>query len=142
MALVVDEWKNYHNENGGGATIAQVTEDGDCLTYGGQRLIVTAGDRVARTSRPDEYVLVQDFDVWTEGEPTKPPNDDPTPRGGGHKQAVDVTELEADGTFNPSKFNAKDVNTYLSRDDISDEEYVRVREAEVAGKNRKSALPE
>lgn len=128
----VYEWKTYHNEKGSQIEIAEVPEDhpGHIVTYGGQTVPVKAGDRVARTTRPDEFVVVSDFDDWNEGEvgANDVPEDD------------DTVPVEADrpDDYDPENDTVVGVKRELqrARDNGDEARFNTILENERDGKNR------
>lgn len=118
---------DYENENGGTMRVAEVEEDGTVSTYGGQLLNVKAGDKVAQTSRPDEYYVVPNLDGWSK-------KDDEVA-----EETVSESDEDSDSdVYDPADHNAADVIAELdkARADGDEERFADIKSAEASGKDR------
>ena len=111
-----------------GASVVQahrVTEDtaGNVVTVDGSRRQVDAGDVLVQTQNANRFDVVSDKEFTKDYSP-------------GEELWVD----DEPETFEPAEHTATEVRNYLHRSDVDEEEKDRVREAEVNGRNRPSAL--
>lgn len=106
-----------------------VTDDtaGEVNTMVGARE-VRKGDVLVESDRPGQYD-VYNADMWSELTTSSAPTKDP------------VTVDDSDDDYEPSDHTAREVREFLSREDLDDENRVRVIAAERSGRNRGTAIP-
>lgn len=122
MAFTFDK---YSNTNGGSMEVAEVPEDGTVVTYGYQNMPVKKGDMIAKTERPDEYVLVNQDDLsefWSKDDGTEKADAEP----------VETVE------YDPSTDSVAGAKSKLetARTSGDRDEFDRILSAEKDGKNR------
>lgn len=108
----------------------RVTEDtaGEVTTPGHIPAVAVPGDVLVSTNHPDVVELHRKSD-WDRSESERQAN--------ARAAEEDVEMLEF---FEPADHTATEVRRFLAREDVPEDIKSRVREAEVQGKNRQSAL--
>lgn len=131
--------KQYQTENGAVVEAHTVTEDsaGEVRTVDGTRT-VKPGDVLLATNRPEVWDVCTES-AWNDlGASEVNADAEVTPvRRDDDEEAIPVDEPVE---FDPSAHKTTEVRDYLARDDVSEEEKERVRNAEMADLNRASAL--
>jgi hypothetical protein len=107
-------------------TVTKDTE-GEVNTVGNDVRSVSEGDVIVRTDRPGTYDV---YSADAFGELCGPYK---APRKAGDEESPEY--------FEPSDHTAREVREFLLRDDVSDEDKERVRQAESEGRNRATAFP-
>lgn len=119
------EFESFTN----GASVVRahrVTEEtaGNVVLVDGSRYQAKPGDVLVETQNSNRYDVVPERAFTKDYSP-------------GEDLWIDSDEEE---TFEPADHTATEVRNYLHRSDVSDEDKERVREAELNGRNRQSAL--
>lgn len=120
----VYEWNDYQNENGGVQSVSEVPEGvTEITTYGGDRVPVKAGDLIAQTTRPDQYVKVESLDGWVARK---------------RVDGVDAYVAPDKPAYDPEEHTVTEVKAYLQeqREAGNEDEFDRVIESEQDSKNR------